>query len=140
MSTEEKDLWSLYLAAQYVVLIDPPTEIALGAPNPMLDQLLEQHKSVSWALITAYNPNSALLSAEENRKRNEALEEIIKSMEKAFFHAEGRDRNGEWPSESSYLVLDLDLDEANQVALSFNQKAILFGTRGREAQLIEIVC
>jgi len=75
--------------------------------------------------ITAYNPLSTQRSKAENTDRNSALVNQLKRLRFSFLPGEGRDINGLWPVEPSFLVLGMDEAIAHRWARQFEQYAFL---------------
>ncbi len=122
-----------YLKALYHAdILENP--ILIGRVSPELDEYLEKENASCWAFITAYNPMSVVLSPEENKSRNKDLESKIK--EYRYLHGEGRDPSGKWIPERSFLILNISRKDARELAMEFEQKAIVYGERGNVAELI----
>lgn len=63
-----------YLNTSYwVEEVKKPFKIRVGKSNPQLQNLLTIYGATSWAYITAYNPRSVPLTAEENERRHTQL-------------------------------------------------------------------
>lgn len=78
------------------------------------------------AFITAFNPYSEMLSADENDLRHKLLVEKINRLNLASYEGFGSDQAGEWPREKSLLILDINKSEAIKLAKDFGQNAILW--------------
>jgi len=100
-----------------------------------LDQLLADHSCESWAYITAYNPGSVFLSPEENQRRQADLEHELRMGGWACYSGEGVGGSGNWPPESSVLVLGIDEATAHRIGKAFGQNAIVVGRVGMPAEL-----
>lgn len=116
------DLVQSYLAANYVSLVDgnevvlkigevPPT--ALGA------------QGLSWAVITARNPYSALLSEQDNQLRQALLTQVLSLHGYETRPAEGRSIDGSW-QEPGLLVIGISREMAKSLGASFQQNAVLY--------------
>lgn len=81
-----------------------------------------------FAIVTAYNPSSEQLSAEENQQRHQALERDLKSF--SYVAASGESPDGTWV-EAGFAVLDIDLEAALPLGKKYGQNAILWGEGGR---------
>ncbi|NBX69537.1 MAG: DUF3293 domain-containing protein [Proteobacteria bacterium] len=124
-----QDLQKAYHEALYKVHT-PQNNLILkvGERNQDLIDLLMQNKTEEWAYITASNPQSKLLSDEENRNRNEHLHSILRREKYLYFDGEGCSQDGSWPAEKSYLILGISEKDAIHLARQFNQAGILIGT------------
>lgn len=107
-------------------------ELRVGEPNAALDELLAERGLLAWAYLTAFNPGSVALPAEENRARQTQLLRRLEGYQLLPGEAVGDD--GTW-EEASVLVLGIGREDALSVAREFGQHAILCGTRGAPAEL-----
>lgn len=120
-------------AEYYIDEFDNP--IKIGQINKDVENLLDQHKVVWWCFITAWNPLSVELSLQENQKRNDQLKLDLSSY--IILKGEGRDPNGNWQPERSFLVLGISRKDAVNLAVKYNQAAIIFGEKGMPAELLD---
>ena len=109
-------------------------EIRIGEHFEHLDELLLEHNAKSWAFITPYNPESQILSDQENEARFELLKEEVKDY--TVFEGEGVGADVSWPAEKSLLILGIDRSEAERIGKHFKQNAIVFGAILGLAELI----
>lgn len=125
-----------YLATDYQVYPNTSDTLHIRANqiNATLDQFLKTQKT--WTYITAWNPNSEPLSAEENTQRNQQLIESLQAKKYIFYHGKGVPDVGDWLPEESFLVLDISKKTAIQMGQTYGQKAILWGQKGSIAELI----
>jgi len=114
-------------------------QIRVGIQNPALDRLLQQYQKTTWAFVTAYNPHSRLLRADENCSRNQVLLANLKQLGLPLFNAVGRDESGQWPPEESFFVMGIDRRDAIQMGREFSQNAILYGEMGNSPELLTLV-
>ena len=123
-----EELLKAYRQALYTVEIPSGVmTLRVGERNEALIELLSQENLTDWAYITAENPQSKILSQEENAERNAKLESMLKSKNYCFFNGEGRSVDGSWPVEKSFLVLGILEKEALDLGQKFQQSAILLG-------------
>lgn len=101
--------------------------IRIGEKCPLLDQLLQKLERRSWCFVTAWNPQSKLLSDEENKKRNHKLREYLIQSVYIYYDGLGVGDDGQWPPEESFLVIGINRLEALRIAESWGQNAIVFG-------------
>ena len=133
----KQELTRSYLTTDYVVN-DPGIRfvIRIGTDNRELDEFLATRGTSDWVFLTAYNPYSNELSDEENQMRQESL---LNSLEKAgyeFLLGYGQSRHQDWPAEPSVLVLGVSRDKAIDLAMEFQQNAIVAGSLGGPAELV----
>ena len=110
--------------------------IRIGEKCPLLDQLLQKLERRSWCFVTAWNPQSRLLSDEENQKRNHKLKESLIQSGYIYYDGLGVGDNGQWPPEESILVIGINRLEALEIAKEWEQNAIVFGEIDEKASLI----
>ncbi|MEZ5344969.1 MAG: DUF3293 domain-containing protein [Pyrinomonadaceae bacterium] len=128
-----EDLIGSYNQAEYYIDgFENP--IRIGRGHVGVDELLDRYQCESWCFITAWNPMSVELDWEENQERNQRLKAELAGFE--IFEGEGRDPNGEWTPEQSFLVIGIVLDKAVALGKKYDQAAILFGEKGEAAELI----
>jgi predicted nucleic acid-binding protein len=126
-------LEAAYRQAHYVVF-EPPILIRIGERNAALDELIG--RSGSAAFVTAANPGSERRSEAENLRLVEALEASLKASCHRYFEGEGRDAQGAWPAEPSFLVLGIARAEAIQLARRFAQNALVWCEAGKPPELV----
>lgn len=127
------DLIDAYRNTRYRVP-EQNLEILIGEKCHNLDELLLKYNCEKWAFITPFNPESKILSEEENELRLMLLKKKVASY--IVFGGEGVGIDKKWPSEKSLLILDVDKIEAENIGRSFNQNAIVFGYIHKPAELI----
>ncbi|MFM8316305.1 MAG: DUF3293 domain-containing protein [Deltaproteobacteria bacterium] len=102
-------------------------ELRVGERSQDLKELLNQHQVETWAFVTAANPQSQVLTEQENIRRNQELEKLLIRDGYVYFTGESCSADGGWPVEVSFLILGISETEALRLASQFQQKAILFG-------------
>ena len=108
--------------------------IVVGIHNEKLKLLLDEHRQQNWAIITAVNPQSKVLSSEENQKR---FGIFLKSLESfTCFKGVALDPYGNWPPEQNLLIFGISADAAVQLGQKWDQHAILFGKKGSPGELL----
>ena len=113
-------------------------ELRVGERHPALDAWLESQGFSRWSLLTAWNPGSRLLPAEENRSRQARMEQALLARGFQPFPGENQAGNADWPPEASLLVPGMGRDEAGRLARDFDQNAFLAGERRGIAELLWI--
>ncbi len=129
------DFEAAYTAAHYLVF-SPQLSLRVGEKHPSVDDLLTKTGHSCWAFLTAENPYSEALSPQQNQQRTQQLARDLKQMNLPVFNAEGQDPNREWPPESSFLILGLDLAHAQKLAIKYQQHAYLWGRLRQKAKLV----
>lgn len=138
MTQTGRELETAYLKTRYVVEADK-TEVAFyinDEPNESFDELLNDYKIATWAFITACNPFSKLLSNEENERRQTELENYLTTANHKFLHGRGEDSSGIWRAEPSFLIFNVDENQANEIGRLFEQNAVVFGEIYKKPKLI----
>jgi hypothetical protein len=110
--------------------------IGIGENIPELDEQLAARGTSDWAFLTAYNPYSHGLSDKENRVRQESLFDYLEKAGYEFLLGYGESRHRGWPAEPSFLILGVSRDKAIDLAMEFQQNAIVAGSLGGPAELI----
>jgi hypothetical protein len=136
-STVEPALIAAYEATHYVIL-DGESDLVLriGRHDAAMDDLLDRHGVTVAAIITACNPESVVLAAAENARRQAELRALLQGRGFHSLPAEGRDPAGDWIAEASCCALGIDLDQAKDIGRQFRQNAIVFISRGVAAALV----
>jgi hypothetical protein len=134
---ERDRLERLYRRARYrVELAGGAVELAIGRRSPALDRELERAGASTWTIVTACNPESVPLGAEENRRRAAELARRISSAGWSTWPSAGVDPDGRWPEEPGFLVLEAPLPAVRALAADYGQAAIVAGRRGGVAELL----
>lgn len=138
----DKSLISAYLNTDYYINLKQ-INLKVGVFSKelieWLESLRENFAPISFAIITAFNPFSELLSLSDNEKRNKRLVYYLKENKYQFFHAENRDPKNEWPIEKSFLVPFISKQEAMEIAQQFQQNAIVYGIANTPPELVFVV-
>jgi hypothetical protein len=110
--------------------------IRIGETCEQLDAVLRRHGLREWAYVTACNPRSKRLPADENALRQTALQAYL--HEAGFIAYPGRGVPAEpgWQPEDSFLVLGITRKQALQVGAMVDQNAIVAGEAGGAAELL----
>ncbi|MBL6721654.1 MAG: DUF3293 domain-containing protein [Planctomycetes bacterium] len=142
-SAERGALQQAYRNTAYEAL-GPGTQLDLRVdePHAALDALLDATGRRSWAFMTACNPRSRTLPAEENEERQWALWTLLEELggedgsPPLLLPGRGRGLTGAWPAEESVLALGIARLDALRLMRRFDQHAFLAGTRGGRAELV----
>jgi hypothetical protein len=129
------DLIKAYYTTAYKTTEEPLFLIKIGRQNKELDNYLEKKNVVNWVFITAENPNSIRLDDVENTKRNSELEEKLIEGKFTYFKGIGEPSTSDWQAEKSFLVLNMDVRKANELANIFDQNSFVYGKKGDAPEL-----
>jgi hypothetical protein len=110
--------------------------IRIGETHPVLDTLLAERGHRHWAYVTAHNPGSVPLTADENRARQTRLEADVRARGYEAFPGEGVGDDGEWSPEASLLILGMPQTEATALGHAYAQRAVVWGGVGKPALLV----
>lgn len=120
------ELAAAYRAACYrVFLPDGPCDLRIGEISPRLVAWMASAKVACFAVVTAENPASQLLSAAENAARQHRLCGELTGFQS--FTGENIAADGDWPLEHSYFVAGVSREAACVLGRKFGQNAVLVG-------------
>lgn len=119
------DLALAYQQAHYILEASPPIVMKIGVVNPQLAAWLRDRNATCLAFITAWNPESRVLSHTENKVRHEQLCAHIDASGYPRVDGVGQDPAGVW-REESLAVLGIAQDEARTIGKLFEQNAIVY--------------
>jgi hypothetical protein len=120
------ELLQAYAETDYIVHHQPPFTMHIGQPCLELKTLMAEHKVLSAAFITAWNPFSQNLPAKENQARQDKLKANIKKCGLICIDGIGKHPSNNWPGEVSVLALGLDLEAAKSLARHYEQHAFVW--------------
>jgi hypothetical protein len=121
----DDSLYQAYLKTDFEVDSDPPACLHIGHADPAFAQWMQTHGHRSAVLVTAWNPYSVPIEAEENASRQAQLEAEAKSLGIAFLSARGADPDGEWPAEESLCLFDVSLEHIDAWMRRYEQNAVI---------------
>jgi hypothetical protein len=137
MMPMKTSLESVYRATTFrVESPDGNIDVRIGEKHPLLDALLSQHCATEWAYITAWNPGSLPTSAKQNALAHVELLHIIRDLSFAYREGDGIPDNDGWAPERSVWIAGIGRAEAVAVGVRFGQNAIVVGTYGGIAELV----
>jgi hypothetical protein len=125
-----------YRNTRYVV--DAPggaIVIRIGERCPALEAWLAAEGVACWAFVTAWNPQSKILTNKNNDLRNSALCAELCAAGYRWFAGRGVADAGDWPPEESVLVAGLDAQAAVALGARHGQHAVVTGNAGECAVL-----
>ncbi len=122
------ELEALFRATTYrIFLPDTMCELRIDQPCEALRNWLRGESIESFAVITACNPGSQRLSANENAERQAQLECDLLEGNYEPYAAENVADSGDWPTEESCFVPDLLPEDACALGEDYGQNAVLVG-------------
>jgi len=133
-----RELLTAYEDADYVVFTKPELILRIGEPSPRLDALLEEAGADSAAYISAANPRGERRPEAENKASHSVLKDLVAASGYPYFPGEGRDPEGRWAPEPSFLVLGIYRDNAELMGRLFGQNAIVFVDKGEAPRLVPL--
>lgn len=107
----------------------------IGKQNPDLDMLLRQHHASTFAYLTAYNPRSTTLSAEENQRRQAELEDLVKAKGIEYLTGKSYPESGEWEPEVCIFAFNMSRTLARDLCNQYEQDASVVGDWGSAPKL-----
>jgi hypothetical protein len=111
-------------------------DIRVGGKHPGIDSLLSRHNATEWAYITAWNPGSQPLSADQNELAHVTLLQSIRNRGFECYVGDGIPDNKGWTPERSVWIASIGRAEAVALGVRFGQNAIVVGTIGGIAELV----
>lgn len=109
---------------------------SIGVPEAELDDLLSDHQATSYAYLTAYNPQSTTLSAEENDKRHQQL--CRELDQRGFYYLIGKaiPDTDEWEPELCVFVFDIPRIVVLELCHTYAQDGAVVGELGSAPKLM----
>ena len=136
MIAMDEDLIQAYKETHYTVQDAEPFVLRIGEVSEALIACHKRHRVDCSAFITAWNPFSQQLTAQENEERHQALIAEIKGRSLSFLPGVGQHPSSNWPGEQSVLVLGLSLEAAKTLGRRFEQNAVVWTGRDGIPQLV----
>ena len=122
-----------YLAAEYRWQAKGDWhDLHVGLPAPGLE--LAYPRARSFGLVSAWNPGSLERGAEENRRADEMLCEVLDGSGHPYFPAFSSARNRSW-REPGWLVMDMDAAAYDALSRRFGQLGALWWRAGTAVRL-----
>ena len=135
---ENRELWRAY--RNTVFEADLPggrIDIRVGEHHSALDEALRHAGCDCSCFITAWNPASEQLDQVESDGRNAALADELKREGLLAYSGRGRDPEGAWAAEESFLVLGLMREAALAAGQRHGQNAVVWGKVDGPARLLD---
>lgn len=121
-----------YLASDYI-LNENDGIFQIGALHKNEERIFVEKGLISYAWITAWNPQSVELGYMENQIRNKELELDLQTH--LYFGGMSRSPDGNW-EEEGYWVGNMELEDIRKVGRKFGQNAIVHARPGNALKLI----
>jgi hypothetical protein len=125
-----------YQQSEYRVFGSVPAVLRVGVRCPQLALLQQLHQTHCSAFVTACNPRGELGDEGVNAQRQAALAAQIACEGYVAIAGIGQHPTGNWPPESSYLVLGISRADAQRLGRQFGQNAILWADEAAVPELI----
>lgn len=125
-TTITADLIEAYRETDYLVFSDPLLKLKVDEHHPGLADLHANHGVDCSAFLTAWNPSGGWASLEENSSRMAALMGSLERRGIELLPALGRHPTSGRGGEGSLLALGLALEEAKNLAIIYQQDAIVW--------------
>lgn len=131
-------LTQAYLNTTYRVYINNINyiDLKIAKYNENLAHWLQSKSLNQFCVITAFNPYSQLLSKQENLARNARLQSELKQLPCQIYKADGIPIDNTWSIENSLFITELDKDIFIQLAIKYEQNAIVSGDKNAIPELI----
>lgn len=134
MSKRKQELEQHYRETTYIVFIDGKQyRINIDQAIPAeIQQLI--NKQTTAVILTAWNPRSQALPLVDNKSRNIELKAKLKNH--MLFNAIGQGNDLDWPAEESFFILGIDKNEAEILAVEYEQYAYVWLELDKDVSLI----
>jgi len=119
-------LISAYRSTQYHVFSTPFFVLRVDQRSEELAALFEQSGVGCAAYVTAWNPLGMVTPDDINAAAHEQLRSDMRVAGYPFLDGEGRGISGDWPPETSILILGLPRTAAKKLGRRYRQNAILW--------------
>lgn len=120
VSPPDAAIWDIYVAS----------EVDLGEPFHASTDRFWPHDLPRMLVVTAYNPQSAVLDHSENETRSAQMRALLSARSIRHIEATGRSSDHSW-SEPGFGLLDADFEFGLELLRRFDQKAMFELADGR---------
>ena len=137
MSEHGSRLEAAYLATTFrVESSSGQIDIRVGHMHPKLDALLQELGATAWAYVTAWNPGSRPMRADQNALAQDELLRMVRDRGLTLFEGDGIPDRAGWAPERSVWIAGISRQEAVEFGRRFGQNAIVAGREGGVADLV----
>lgn len=120
-------LVAAYSATNYrVISADSPFALRIGLRSDELARLFVLTGQQGATFITAENPFSQAVSAEENAANQARLQRDLTKLGATVLEGAGEGQYPEWPAEASFLAIGLSRAQACDLGRKYRQNAIVW--------------
>jgi hypothetical protein len=119
------ELIDAYRDTNYWVATEPPFVMRIDVPSPDLAALYARFDTDCAAYLTASNPYSDKLDDLANAQRHHQLARHLEALGLHHIEGAGRHPSGNWPPETSFLVLGVSEQAAKELGRQFEQNAVV---------------
>lgn len=120
-------LIAAYSVTNYrVISADNRFALRIGLRSDELARLFALTGKQGAAFITAENPFSQAVSAEENAANQARLHHDLTKLGATVLEGAGEGQDPEWPAEASFLAIGLSHAQACELGLKYRQNAIVW--------------
>jgi hypothetical protein len=119
------ELIEAYRDTNYWVATEPPFVMRVDVPSPELAALYTRFNTDCAAFLTASNPYSKKLDDLANAQRHHQLARHLEALKLRSIEGAGRHPSGDWPAETSFLVLGISQQTAMALGRQFEQNAVV---------------
>ena len=115
-----------YAETEYRVHGSPGFTLRVGQASTELREVHARHGVTCSAYLTAFNPFSRAVGADENASRQAALLAEVARLGLVALPGLGQHPSNDWPGEDSVLILGLGLEAAKALGERFEQNAFVW--------------
>lgn len=130
------ELIAAYKNTDFQVLEPRKFTLRIDERSSELVELYSELGITSAGFLTAWNPHSNTVSAQQNKLAQDALRKRLSLEGLATLNAIGIDPSGQWPGEESIFVPGLSLECAEALGAEFGQNAVVWMGADAIPQLI----
>jgi hypothetical protein len=128
-----------YRATTYRVFLPfGACDLKIDVANTSFRQWMSDERACSYAILTAFNPQSERLSAAVNDEAQCHMENELQAMGYRLQIGENVAAGGDWPVEKTCLVLNVPLAVACEVGAKYRQNALIYGGEDGVPRLVWI--